>query len=157
MKFKRKHIVIVIVTSLFVALCLLNRHYKLFAYNVQCDKEIEYTGFSLMTFNIAELNPDAMSENKQRRLLDLILQEKPDILCFQELSFENLSQIKPSLDSIYGPCDILKGEDQLWRLRFYSRFPLRNFRRHKCIGDIDTLGMSDIELSEVHIMPQYYG
>lgn len=40
----------------------------------------------------------------------------------------------------------------MWRLRFYSRFPLRNFRRHKCIGDIDTLGMSDIELSEVHIM-----
>lgn len=80
----------------------------------------------------------------------MIERERPDILCFQELSFDNLKKIKPQLDSIYGPCDILKGDNQLWRLRFYSRYKLRNFRKYHCIGEIDSVGLDSNFLQHYH-------
>ena len=84
--------------------------------------------------------------------MSLIYSQSPDIVCFQELSFENLRKIKPQLDSIYGKCDTLKGDNQLWRLMFYSNLPLRNFKRYHCEGTIDTSDFDSLELKEYEIM-----
>lgn len=107
--------------------------------------------FRIMTFNVNSFaDTIKFDESFQKELLSLIEREKPDILCFQELSFDNLKRIKPQLDSIYGSCDILKGDNQLWRLRFYSRYKLRNFRKYHCIGQIDSVDFDTNSLLHYH-------
>lgn len=129
------------------AMCFLNYRYKLFAYNYKhCEGS---GGFSIMTYNIAAYDSASFTPERQQKLMELIKLEKPDIVCFQEMSFENLEKIKHQLDSIYGTCDVLEGDNQMWRLRFYSHFPLRNFSRHKCCNDFDTSGLTDKEKSDV--------
>lgn len=104
-----------------------------------------------MTFNVDSFADTVnFDECFQRRLLDLIEREKPDFLCFQELSFDNLKKIKPQLDSIYGYCDLLKGDNQLLRLHFYSRYQLRNFRKYHSTGEIDSLDFDKNTLQYYH-------
>ncbi|MCQ2148549.1 MAG: endonuclease/exonuclease/phosphatase family protein [Bacteroidales bacterium] len=98
-----------------------------------------------MTYNIAAYDSVSFPVSRQERLIELIKQEKPDIVCFQEMSFGTLKLIKPQLDSIYGPCEVLKGDNQMWRLMFYPHLPLRNFHRHKCEGEFDTSDLTDEE------------
>lgn len=43
-------------------------------------------------------------------------------------------------------------DNQLWRLRFYSYYPLRNFNRYKYECNIDTLDFATIELEEYRHM-----
>lgn len=105
-----------------------------------------------MTFNVAAYDSAKFTFLLQKGLLELINQEQPDIVCFQELSFESLAKIKPQLDSVYGTCNVLKGDNQFWRLKFYSHYPLRNFKRHHCKGSIDTLDFDTLELAEYHQM-----
>ena len=78
---------------------------------------------SIMTFNLDGSDKEKFTTDFFSSLITLISDEHPDIVCFQELSFENLLKFKPQLDSIYGPCEVLKGDDQMWRLRFYSHYP----------------------------------
>lgn len=104
-----------------------------------------------MSFNAASIDFIDFPVSKQEGLMSLIEKEKSDIVCFQELSFDNLRKIRPQLDSIYGSCDILKGDNQFWRLRFYSRYPLRQFSRHYCEGDISLEGKNDKERSEISL------
>lgn len=85
----------------------------------------------------------------QLQLFNLLEREKPDFICFQELSFENLKKIKPQLDSIYGPCEELDGRDiEVHRCKFYSHFTMRNFKRYHCEGTIDTYDFDSLELKE---------
>lgn len=131
-------------------LCFLNIHVKLYVFNHVGDRiHTYYEGISVMTYNIAALDSASFSVGKQEKLMELIKRENPDIICFQEISFENLKMIKPQLDSIYGPCEVLKGDNQMWRLRFYSHLPLRNYSRHKCIGDFSTVGIKEEEVSYI--------
>lgn len=146
----KKHkvfVAILIVTT--VLLCFVNKRYKLIALNSHPEISSSEKPFSILTFNVAAYDSTLFTTTKQKGLLKLIAQVKPDIVCFQEMSFENLHKIKPQLDSIYGPCEVLKGDNQMWRLRFYSHFPLRNFSRHKCDGDISTVDMTEDERSMV--------
>lgn len=110
-----------------------------------------------MTFNVNATDSTRFTQSFQDSLLSEIKRQKPDFLCFQELSFSNLKKIKPQLDSIYGTCDVLKGHNQFWRLRLYSHFPLRNFKRYHCEGDIDTLSFDSVELKEYHQMKRQMG
>lgn len=146
----RKRIVLsAILIAIACAMCFLSHRYKLFAFNISHYEGNE--GFSIMTYNISAYDSASFTPDRQHRLIELIKQEKPDFLCFQEMSFESLKQIKPQLDSIYGSCDVLKGDNQLWRLRFYSHYPLRNFRRYRCEGVIDTSGFTEEEKAVVEL------
>ena len=89
----------------------------------------------------------------QLQLFNLLEREKPDFICFQELSFENLKKIKPQLDSIYGPCEEMDGRDiEVHRGKFYSHFTMRNFKRYHCEGTIDTSDFDSLELKEYEQM-----
>lgn len=146
----RKRIILyAILIAIACAMCFLNHRYKLFAFNISHYGGNE--GFSIMTYNISAYDSASFTTDRQHRLIELIKQEKPDFLCFQEMSFESLKQIKPQLDSIYGSCDVLEGDNQLWRLRFYSHYPLRNFRRYKCEGVIDTSDFTEEVKAEVEL------
>lgn len=146
MTLNRKHIVALsVLVAIMGALCFLIIHNKLYAFNSSGEKEDLDKVVSIMTYNIAAYDSASFPLSKQERLMELIKQEKPDIVCFQEMSFETLGMIKPQLDSIYGPCEVLKGDSQMWRLRFYSHLPLRNFSRHKCECEFDTADLTDEE------------
>lgn len=126
-----------------------NAKYQIFAFNWSVKNSEK--SFSVMTFNVDSFADTVkFDESFQKRLLDLIEREKPDFLCFQELSFDNLKKIKPQLDSIYGYCNLLRGDNQLWRLRFYSHYQLRNFRKYHCISDIDSVGLDTNYLLHYH-------
>lgn len=144
MKTKRQYR-FVILWVVVAVMCFLNIKHMIFAVNL-CNNDAG-KHYTVMSYNIDASNSDRFSIEKQTQLLDLIIRETPDILCLQELSFENLKKIKPQLDSIYGQCEVLTGDNQLWRLRLYSNFPLRNFQRYKCTGYVDSTGMNDQELS----------
>lgn len=147
----KKKLHLCVVTFVLAIVCIINVKSKYFAINISSTSSDGYT-FCLMTFNVNAIDTISFTSAVQDSLLAEIKRQKPDIVCFQDLSFENLKQIKTQLDSIYGPCDILTGDNQLWRLRFYSHFPLRNFSRHFCEGSIDTLDLDSLELEEYHHM-----
>ena len=152
MTLRRRHIVLLIsFVAIIGALCLLNKRNKLSAFNTASEWDNLEKTVSIMTFNIAAYDSASFPLSKQEELLELIKHEKPDILCFQEMSFETLGMIKPQLDSIYGPCEVLRGDDQMWRLRFYSHLPLRNFSRHECTGEFDNADLND---EEKHMIEQ---
>ena len=145
---KKKMIGLIIII---ITLSFFNYKYKFIAINIPDSSSDDYS-FCLMTFNVNANDTVSFSQAFQDSLFAEIHRESPDILCFQELSFENLKKIKPQLDSLYGACDSLKGDDLLWRLRFYSHLPMRNFKRYHCEGDIDTLDFDSLELAEYHQM-----
>lgn len=158
MSCKWRHYTIIIVTIvLFGLLYCININYKFYVINHQRDKITSKHMVSIMTYNIAAYDSIRFTTEKQERLIDLIKQEKPDIVCFQEMSFESLKKIKPQLDSLYGPCEILKGDDQMWRLKFYSHFPLRNYRRYRCRGYIDTTKMTTEERVKIEFSQKQMG
>ena len=134
-----------------ITLSFFNYKYKFIAINIPDSSSDDYS-FCLMTFNVDANDTVSFSQAFQDSLFAEIHRESPDILCFQELSFENLKKITPQLDSLYGACDSLKGDNLLWRLRFYSHLPIRNFKRYHCEGDIDTLDFDSLELAEYHQM-----
>lgn len=140
---------IIILTAL-GGLCYLNYYYKFYAINGSNVNTTLDGSFSIMTFNVASTRVDDFTAEVQIKLIELIKEEKPDIVCFQELSFENLALIRPKLDSIYGPCFVLNGVDQSWRLRFYSHFPIRNFRKYHTVGAIKTDDLSNDEKDEIN-------
>lgn len=151
MKIKRKHIALgFILLTIVGAMGFLNYRYRIYAINFGCGADPQYD-LSIMTYNVDAYDSARFSLDSQSRLMTLLKQERPDILCLQEFSFESLKKIKPQLDSIYGGCEELQGDDQYWRLRFYSHYPLRNFKRYKCEGEIDTSDFTDEERAEVEL------
>lgn len=158
MKFIRKHIIFVVtIIAIMGVLCFLNHYFKLYAFKPLSDKK-HIEGISIMTFNIAAYDSTSFATSIQQGLLELINQELPDIICFQELSYENLKKIKPQLDSIYGACPELDGKDiEVHRGKFYSNLTMRNFKRYHCEEDIDTLGLDSLELEEYHHMKLQMG
>lgn len=122
--------------------------YKIVAVNIRIPDKRCVHSFRIITFNINANDTLSFTTAFQDSLLEEIRRQTPDIICFQELSFENLKKIMPQLDSIYGKCDTLKGDNQLWRLMFYSNLPLRNFKRYHCDGTIETSDFDSLELKE---------
>ena len=137
-----------------VVICLINCKVKLFPINIEsCISEKSVCTFCIMTFNVNAYDTVPFTRQFQDSLLAEIHRQKADIICFQELSFENLKMIKPQLDSIYGPCAELDGRDvEIHRNKFYSHFTMRNFKRYHCEGTIDTSDFDSLELKEYEIM-----
>ena len=102
-----------------------------------------------MTFNVNAYDTVSFTRQFQDSLFAEIHRQTPDIICFQELSSENLKKITPRLDSIYGPCAELDGRDvEVHRGKFYSNLTMRNFKRYHCEGTIDTSDFDSLELKE---------
>ena len=133
-------------------LSLFNLRMKIIPLHLYNNNIPDKHSFCVLTFNVNANDTVSFTRQFQDSLLAEIHRLKPDILCFQEISFENMDKIRMQHDSIYGECYSLKGDDILWRLRFYSHFPLRNFKRYYCEGCIDTLDLDSIELEEYHHM-----
>ena len=142
---KKKNVIFAFILSF--VFFIVNQNYKIFVLNIYLKDYTNENSFSIMTFNVAAYDSIKFAFSQQKELLELIKQEQPDFVCFQELSFESLAKIKPQLDSIYGTCEVLTGDNQLWRLRFYSHYPLKNFKRLKCDGDISIDDMTEAEVS----------
>lgn len=149
MKYKTKYIVLVVTLALLCGLALFNSYNNVYAFKESSHPRSDSTEFSIMTFNIAATDSSTFTNEFQNKLLQLIKKERPDILCFQELLFANLIKIRPHLDSIYGPCEVLNGGNQIWRMKFYSSNHMRNFNKYKSVGDLDTYGMTDEEISYI--------
>lgn len=117
--------------AIFAVLLLLllwaNAHYEVVAFN-WCDDELSDDNFRIMVYNVNATVEDTIHENGVC-LLDIVEEQKPDILCLHELGGVGFSQIAQSLDSIYGYSDdhLLKNNKDRYVL--YSRFPIMNFRQ----------------------------
>ncbi len=129
-----------------VAGLLLNSRFKLYALNCSSVKEVP--SFSILTFNIAAPDTAYFRKVVRWQIVDLISSEKPDIVCFQEMNKEKYLIIKPQLDSIFGPCDLLLGANAEWRVLFYSALPARNHQKYGCIGQVDTIFFDSATLAE---------
>lgn len=126
------------------ALCFLNYHYKVIALNSSHEDYSEKEIFSILTFNIAAYDTIRFTSSLQTGLLELIDQEKPDIVCFQEMSYEDIQMIKTKLDCIYT-----SNNDMFCKLPFYSHFPQRNLQRYKCTGDFPSYDLTEVEKQEI--------
>ena len=150
---RKSYTIILILIAVVCTICFQNWRYKFYVISFPSEKRALPNAFTIMSFNVNATDSVEFDEDIQLRLLNLIKQEKIDIICFQELSFENLKKIKPQLDSIYGSCPELDGKDiEVHRSKFYSSLTMRNFKRYHCEGDIDTLDFDSLELAEYHQM-----
>lgn len=137
----------------FFTVLFLNQSYKIVSCNIGCRNTGIKDICRIMTYNINANDTVSFTQKNHDCILTEIFCQKPDIICFQELSNENLKKIKPQLDSIYGPCPELDGRDvEVHRYKFYSHFTMRNFKRYHCEGVIDTLGLDSIEMEVYHHM-----
>lgn len=101
-----------------------------------------------MTFNVDACDSLSFLPEKQKKLQEFISKENPSILCLQELSFRNHDTLRVFLDSVYGKCDTLSRDDNKWRFLFYSRFPIKNFRRLSCDEELDTADFDEKLMKE---------
>ena len=117
-------------------------------HDADCCFETNDSIFSIMTFNVDACDSLRFLPEKQRRLQELISRENPSILCLQELPFRNHEKLRPYLDSVYGKCETLSYADNKWRFQFYSRFPIRNFRKLSSDNILDTTGFDEKLMKE---------
>lgn len=128
-----------------------NAHYEVVAFN-WCDDELSDDSFRIMVYNVNGTVEDTIHENGVC-LLDIVEEQKPDILCLHELGAVGFSQIEQSLDSIYGYSDdhlLKKNRD---RYVLYSRFPIQNFRQYSGCGDVlvpEADSLIDDEIKKLH-------
>ena len=143
----------ILLAFLFFVCIFINYRFALFSISIKNEGELSPHSFTIMTFNVNANDTASFSPESQECLLSEIYRQKPDVICFQELSSENLKKIKPRLESLYGPCAELDGRDvEVHRGKFYSSFTMRNFKRYYCEGCIDTLDLDSIELEEYRHM-----
>lgn len=144
---KKTRVIILCVISIAIAIVLLNYHYKLLAINTSTTVDSEKRMFSVLTFNIAAFDTLRFTNSLQAGLLELINQEKPEIVSFQELSYVSLNKMKSQLDSIYGIED-----NTFCSMPFYSCLPQRNMQRYKCVGNISVEDLTEAENKEIDQM-----
>ena len=128
--------------AILIALCCINAHYEIFALNIPKGQGNEKAEGSIrvMTWNVnAPLGTEDV-EYVRNGLISEIEKQNPDILCMQELSPIIFKQIQNSLDSIFGYTDSMAIKKEPLRYCLYSKKPIRNFKRYKCVTDIDTTG-----------------
>ena len=93
--------------SVFAVLMLLliwaNVRYEVVAFNWG-DEKLSDDGIRIMVYNVNATVEDTIHEDGVC-LLDIVEEQKPDILCLYELGGVGFSQIEQSLDSIYGYSD----------------------------------------------------
>lgn len=141
---------ILLLFALLFTILYVNNRYEIFAVNIPRGEEIEKEegSFRVMTWNVNGPIDDEDGMVK-KGILEEIVRLNPDILCFQELSLETFKKMQVSLDSIFGYTESMAIKKQQQRFWIYSRKPIRNFIRYKCVTDIDTSGLVNRQLEEI--------
>lgn len=104
-----------------------------------------------MTYNVNASIDIKDIDTFRKGLIKEIENQKPDILCLQELSLTNFKKIQTTLDSLFGYTDTMSIKKEPLRYWIYSKKPIKNFKRYKCTTDIDTTGF---DLSAKHEVDQ---
>lgn len=130
-------------------ICGLNWYYEFFALNIPRHSIKGDKSFRVMTYNVnAAMQIDDIDAFKNG-LIKEIVKQSPDVLCLQELSLSNFEKIQTSLDSLFGYTDSMEIRKEPLRYCLYSKLPIRNFKRYKCVGSIDTIGFDISAKKEV--------
>ena len=146
----------ILIVAILLIICINNR-YEIFALNFQKGQGIEKGegSFRVMTWNVnAPLGTEDV-EYVRNGLISEIEKQDPDILCLQELSPKIFKEIQNSLDSIFGYIDSMAIKKEPSRYWIYSKKPIRNYKRYKCITDIDTIGFDQELQKEIKIITKY--
>lgn len=143
-------VILFLLLILLLAFC--NNRYQLFAINSIKKINKDEHCIRIMTFNVGAPDGVAFRNGISDSIVALLHENKPDIVCIQELSDENHLCIKSQLEEMYGAQDSMDAVDQYWRKLFYMRYPTKNYRRHNCIGDIDVSDMNETTIREIEQM-----
>ena len=141
-------LIIVIVVAI---LQQFNNHYEFFAFNSLNSNEKIDGSFRVMTYNINAPWGNEDAEVIKTQLNDIIFTHETDILCIQEMSGKIFGKIKNSLDSLFGYNDSLEIKQQPLRYWLYSKKPIRNYKYHPCLAEIDTTGLDSVAKHEVKL------
>jgi endonuclease/exonuclease/phosphatase family metal-dependent hydrolase len=146
---------------LFAAIFVLmhiNNRFEIFALNCNRANDFFNGSFRIMTYNVNAPLGNEDIEKVRGALIEEIEEQKPDILCIQELSSMIFKNIQLPLDSAFGYTDSLAIKNQPLRYRIYSKYPIRNFQRHKCVIEIDTVGLDSLkkEIKQLQKAMQVY-
>ena len=127
-----------------IAIWRVNSSYEIFAINVKSGDDNEVGTFRVMTYNI---NAPASNENIdsiKQIFLDEIERQSPDVLCLQETT-SFFKHVQIDLDSLFGYTDSMVIKKQPFRYCLYSKKPIRNFTRYKCITEIDAMEIDSVK------------
>lgn len=138
---------LLLIVGLLIIVVLLNYCWGIYTVIFNRGESYKKADFSVMTFNIAGLDSTKFTDAICDSLMELIKQEQPSILCFQELSDYNYKKIRCRLDKYYGSTP-LSIYDDMYRPYFYSKLHLRSFTRLMYEGNIDTIGLDTEAVKE---------
>lgn len=144
----------IILIAIILSLCYVNNRYEIFAVNIPKGQGIKKSegSFRVMTWNINAFLGMKEAEDVRTGLVSEIEKLNPDILCLQELSPKIFKEIQNSLDSVFGYTDSMAIKKEPYRYWIYSKKPIRNFKRYKCILKIDTTGFNQLLQNEITII-----
>ena len=139
-----KSVLLVLLLASVFAVGRVNSRYEIFAVNRQMNDNNKVGTFRVMTYNINAPIVDDNIESVKAILIGEINKQSPDILCLQESS-TIFKSIQVSLDSLFGYTDSMVIKKQPLRYCLYSKKPIRNFKRYKCITEIDATEIDSIK------------
>lgn len=138
-----------LVLVVFVAIYCVNVRYEIFALNLPKGEGKREECLRVMTFNVNTTSSLKDVDGFKKGLIEEINRHDPDVLCLQELVPDVFKQIQMSLDSLFGYNDSMKIKRETYRCIIYSKMPIRNNSRYKCITEIDTVGYTSFLKGEV--------
>ena len=132
-----------------VAICCVNVRYEVIALNIPKGQEKGEDCLRVMTYNVNTTKNMKDVDGFKKGLIEEIEQHNPDVLCLQDLVPEVFKQVQTSLDSLFGYADSMKLKRETYHCVIYSKKPIRNYSRYKCISEIDTIGYTSLIKGEV--------
>lgn len=134
-----------------LVLLFCNAYFQIFVFHPFAQNSFEKDSdvVRIMTFNINSVDSLPIKADRRNKILKIIADAKPDILCLQELSIERYPEFRQDLDNIFG-CNSLELEsiDKL-HYYIYSRYPYANYRKYNNLGVVDTIGFTEENYHEL--------
>ena len=133
----------------FILLC--NAYFQIFSFHpfVQNSFKKNRDVIRIMTININSVDSQTINIERRNKILKIIADAKPDILCLQELSIKRYPEFRQGLDSIFGSNSLeLESVDKL-HYYIYSRIPYLNFKKYNNLGIIDKTGFDEENYHEL--------
>ena len=97
----------------------------------------------IMTYNVHNFKPygEAMSLSMKEKMLNIVAEQKPDVVCFQEFytrekgAYDTIDSLKRLLNvNYYYFVPTMKSEREAIGMAIFSRFPIKNTGRIRFIG-----------------------
>lgn len=140
-------------------------------------KKNEEKGVKIITYNVRNFDLYNWSHNKEtrRKMFDLLLAEKPDILCLQEFysdsaTFNNIQDLKEELGFKYyhyGKTVVYKGKKgyRTWGIITFSKYPIiakdvidfDNSVGNSCIYSDIKINDTTIRIYNLHMQSIHFG